>query len=78
MQEHKRDPSPTGLPRPLIYSAALTCGVLAAMALQIQLGRAGFDLVVTDQPGQDRQPCRIRRGPFPRPEGIGAQVEDRP
>ena len=45
MQHRQRDPSPTGLPQPLIYSAAITCGVLAAMALQIQIGRAGFDLV---------------------------------
>jgi hypothetical protein len=34
----------TGLPRVLIYATALTCGLLAALALQILLDRAGFDL----------------------------------
>jgi hypothetical protein len=34
----------TDLPRPLIYAAAITCGVLAAMAVQILLGRAGIEL----------------------------------
>jgi hypothetical protein len=33
------------LPRTLIYATALTCGVLAALALQIQLARTGSDLV---------------------------------
>lgn len=32
------------LPRTLIYATALTCGVLAALALQIQLARTGSDL----------------------------------
>jgi len=40
-----RELSPTELPRLLIYATALTCGVLAALALEIHLGRAGFDLV---------------------------------
>lgn len=39
------DLSPIALPRGLIYTAALTCGVLAALALQIYLSRAGFDFV---------------------------------
>jgi hypothetical protein len=34
----------TDLPRPLIYAAAMTCGVLAAMAVQILLSRAGIEL----------------------------------
>jgi hypothetical protein len=34
----------TDLPRPLIYAAAMTCGVLAAMAVQILLSRAGVEL----------------------------------
>jgi hypothetical protein len=33
----------TDLPRPLIYAAAVTCGVLAAMAVQILLSRAGVE-----------------------------------
>ncbi len=37
-------PSPVALPPALIYAAALTCGVLAALALQIYLSSAGFDL----------------------------------
>jgi hypothetical protein len=34
----------TDLPRPLIYVAAATCGVLAAMTVQILLSRAGVEL----------------------------------
>jgi hypothetical protein len=41
----QRPLSPGELPRPLIYATALSCGVLAAMALQIQLERMGADLV---------------------------------
>jgi hypothetical protein len=37
--------TPRELPRTLIYTTALTCGVLAALALQIQLARTGSDLV---------------------------------
>jgi hypothetical protein len=37
----------TDLPRPLIYAAAMTCGVLAAMAVQILLSRAGVELAST-------------------------------
>ena len=32
------------LPRPLVFGTALTCGVLAAMCVQILLGRAGLGL----------------------------------
>ena len=45
MQKTKPDLSPIALPRGLIYTTALTCGVLAALALQIYLTRSGFDLV---------------------------------
>jgi len=45
MQPPRRELSSTALPRGLIYTTALTCGVLAALALQIYLERAGFDLV---------------------------------
>jgi hypothetical protein len=47
MQTPRPDLSPisTEIPRGLIYTSALTCGVLAALALQIYLNRAGFDLV---------------------------------
>jgi hypothetical protein len=45
VQYPRRDLSPAALPRVLVYATALTCGVLAAMALQIYLDRAGFDLV---------------------------------
>jgi hypothetical protein len=37
-------PSPVALPPVLIHAAALTCGILAAMALQIYLNGAGFNL----------------------------------
>jgi len=45
MQKSKPDLSPIALPRGLIYATALTCGVLAALALQIYLSRSGYDLV---------------------------------
>ncbi|HKA79850.1 MAG TPA: hypothetical protein VKD43_07430 [Xanthobacteraceae bacterium] len=45
MQKTKPDLSPIALPRGLIYTTALTCGVLAALALQIYLTRSGYDLV---------------------------------
>jgi len=43
MQSLKRDPSSDALPPALIYAAALTFGVLAALALEIYLTGAGFD-----------------------------------
>jgi hypothetical protein len=45
MARPARDRSPVDMPRPLVYATALTCGVLAAMALQIYFARIGFDLV---------------------------------
>jgi hypothetical protein len=45
MRNIKREKSETSLPATLVYATALTCGVLAAIAVQIQLNRAGFDLV---------------------------------
>jgi hypothetical protein len=44
MQNPKRGLSSATLEPALIYAAALTCGVLAALALQLQLSHAGFDL----------------------------------
>jgi len=44
MQRPKRELSPTALPPALIYATAVTCGVLAALALEIYLTGAGFDL----------------------------------
>src|SRR5258707_3769516 len=43
MQSPKRDAFSAPLPPALIYAAALTCGVLAALALEIYLTGAGFD-----------------------------------
>jgi hypothetical protein len=43
MQTPKRDISAVALPPALIFTSALTCGVLAALALQIYLNQAGFD-----------------------------------
>ena len=43
MQSPKRDAFSTPLPPALIYAAALTCGVLAALALEVYLTGAGFD-----------------------------------
>jgi hypothetical protein len=45
MRNSKREISEVPLPASLIYSTALTCGMLAAIAAQIQLNRAGFDLI---------------------------------
>src|SRR6266849_10478629 len=45
MRNSKREISDVPLPATLIYSTALTCGMLAAIAVQIQLNRAGFDLI---------------------------------
>jgi len=42
MQSPKRDPFSAPLPPALIYAAALTCGVLAALTLEIYLTGAGF------------------------------------
>jgi hypothetical protein len=49
MQTPKRDISAVALPPALIFTTALTCGVLAALALQIYLGQAGFDLATLGQ-----------------------------
>lgn len=43
MQTPSRDLSSGALPPALILTTAMTCGVLAALALQIYLSRAGFD-----------------------------------
>lgn len=45
MEPPKSELAPIELPAVLVYAAALTCGVLAALALQIHLSRAGYDLV---------------------------------
>ena len=44
MQRPRPDLADTALQPALIYSAAILCGVVAALALQIALSRAGFDL----------------------------------
>ena len=44
MRNGKREKLDVPLPPTLVYATALTCGVLAAMALQIELSRAGYDL----------------------------------
>ena len=41
----RRAPTAVELSRTSIYTTALTCGVLAALTLQIQLGAAGLDFV---------------------------------
>src|SRR6516225_8186184 len=45
MVDNKRELSSVPLPPTLIYATALTCGVLAAIGLQLALNRAGYDLV---------------------------------
>jgi branched-subunit amino acid ABC-type transport system permease component len=44
MQSPSRELAPTELPRILIFTTALTCGVLAALALQIYLSSLGYDI----------------------------------
>jgi len=44
MRNPKRDLSDIALPRALIFTTSLTCGVLAALVVQIQLSRAGLDV----------------------------------
>jgi putative copper export protein len=44
MQPPKREIS-LALPRTLIFTTALTCGLLTALAVQIQLSRMGLDVV---------------------------------
>src|ERR1700730_9620018 len=45
MVDNKRALSSVPLPATLIYATALTCGVMAAIGLQVYLNRAGYDLV---------------------------------
>jgi hypothetical protein len=45
MAENKRERSAGSLSPTLIYATALTCGVMAAIGLQVYLNRAGYDLV---------------------------------
>ena len=45
MVDNKRELSSVPLPPTLIYATALTCGVMAAIGLQVYLNRAGYDLV---------------------------------
>lgn len=45
MQPSKREISELALSRTLIFTTALTCGVLTALAVQIQLSRMGLDVV---------------------------------
>jgi hypothetical protein len=45
MRNGKREKFDIPLPATLVYTTALTCGVLAAIALQIQLSRAGYNLI---------------------------------
>jgi hypothetical protein len=45
MRKSKREVFELPLPAVLVYTTALTCGIVAAIAVQIQLNRAGFDLI---------------------------------
>ena len=44
MAEHNLEFAAAASPRVLIYATALTCGLLAALALEIFLARVGFDV----------------------------------
>ena len=45
MQNSKRGKFDVPLPSTLVYTTALTCGVLAAIALEIELSHAGYELI---------------------------------
>jgi hypothetical protein len=56
---------PPGLPQALTYCAAVTVGILAALAVQIWLGRAGFDLVALWQDAFSTKAVQLRSaGPW--------------
>jgi hypothetical protein len=44
MSAENRESHHADLPRPLVYVTAVTCGVLAAMTVQLLLSRAGIEL----------------------------------
>lgn len=44
MASSKRELPELELPRSLIFTSALTCGVLAALVVQLQLSRTGMDV----------------------------------
>lgn len=65
MPTAKRELAPIELPPILIYTAALTCGVMAALALQIYLSRAGFDLLALWQNAFSAKALQLRSaGPW--------------
>ena len=45
MQNSKRGKFDVPLPSTLVYTTALTCGVLAEIALEIELSHAGYELI---------------------------------
>jgi hypothetical protein len=54
-----------GLPQALTYSAAVTFGMLAALAVQIWFSRAGYDLVTLWQEGFSIKAVQLRTaGPW--------------
>ena len=55
MQSPRRDLSSIALPPALIYATALTCGVLAALAVENYLAGAGFDLASMWREGTARE-----------------------
>jgi len=65
MQPPKREAAPLAQPPALIYGAALICGVLASLALQLYLRGAGFDLASLWQNMFETGPRQLRTtGPW--------------
>lgn len=65
MPNPKRPAADLALDPALIYATAATCGVLAALAVQIQLARAGFDPVGLWQSLSTRGAMQLRSaGPW--------------
>src|SRR5262245_60915000 len=57
--------APSGLPRVLTYSVALTIGMLAALAVPLSFARAGFDLLGLWQDGISTKSLQLRTaGPW--------------
>jgi hypothetical protein len=75
MSKSKRDVSESPLPATLVYSTALTCAAIAGIAVQIELSRAGFDLVGVWEPRFFAQAMQLRTtGPWWAIAGAGFAV----
>src|ERR1700730_519928 len=76
MVDNNRALSSVPLPATLIYATALTCGVMAAIGLQVYLNRAGYDLVSLWQNLLSPRAMQLRTaGPWWAMAGVGGGAE---